>query len=97
MDDTGYISMYGKIFTKGPNYIRTLDGKFCIIDTESRFDHRLPIKGFLRILKSHNLIKELSDQAVELIFENLKRLMLQNPSLINWTLREIRSHLKKQS
>ncbi len=96
MEDTGYISMTGKIPSKGPNYIRTLDGKFSIIDTESRFDHHRPIKGFLRIIRTHTLNKELSDEATQLVFEKFEKLMLQHPSMIKETLRELKSYLERQ-
>ena len=54
MHETGYISMAGPLSSKGPNYIRTGPGKFCLIDTESRYEHENLLKGFLRFLRTHD-------------------------------------------
>ncbi len=98
MHKTGYISMTGTGTSskKGPNYIRTQDGKFCLIDTESRYDHAQLLKGFLRLLSSHDLNKDLSQEALKHVLWEIKQLLIQQPRKVADTLLEIKRIIRKQ-
>ncbi len=96
MHETGYISMTGPRRKKGPNYIRTEDGKICLIDTESRYDHENLLEGFLRFLDSHRLGKDITKEALQHIFWEIKQQLKQRPKDILPTLKRMRESMKSQ-
>ncbi len=96
MHETGYISMAGPRNRKGPNYIRTTDGKFCFIDTESRYESDHLLKGFLRLIRTHDFTKDLSKEALQLVFLEVKQLLKQSPSEISSTLAEIQQYIDEK-
>ncbi len=96
MHETGYISMTGPQCKKGPNYIRTEDGKLCLIDTESRYDHAQLLKGFLRFLETHDFNRDLSPEALQHIFGEIKELLKEQPENISFYLKEVRKCIKTQ-
>jgi hypothetical protein len=69
--ETKFISL------KQDNYFHLKEGKICIIDTESNYDIPLEVKGYLRLLGyGHNPAKDLTEEALKLLFEEMKRLLL---------------------
>ncbi len=97
MHETGYISMTGPLAKKGPNYIRTKDGSFCLIDTESRYDHTNLLKGFIRLLQSHDYTRDLSEEALKHILWEVEQLLKEKPEEIRYTIRALKICLKEQS
>ncbi len=95
MHETGYISMTGSRRTKGPNYIRTKEGHFCLIDTESRYDHDLLLKGFLRFISTHDFNKDLSEEALKHILREIKQ-QVKRPSDASWAIEIITDTLQCQ-
>jgi hypothetical protein len=96
--ETGYISLCGKRNNlKGPNYIRTPDGKFCMIDTESRYEPHNLIKGFLRMLRSHDFNTDLSPEALQLILDEIVILLKHNPSQIDYVHAKITQYLREHT
>ncbi len=96
MHETGYISMAGPLSPKGPNYIRTKLGKFCLIDTESRYEHENLLKGFMRFLKTHDFSRDLSQKALQHIFWEVKELLKKQPDKISTTLSAISRCIAEQ-
>ncbi len=97
MHETGYISMTGPMAKSGPNYIRIEDGRLCLIDTESTFDHSLLLKGFLRFIITHDFNQDVTQEALKHIFEEIKRSLRKKPAKTSWALKMIKQSLARQS
>lgn len=96
MHATGYISLAGPLSKKGPNYIRVKGGKFCLIDTESRYEPERLLLGFMRILRTHDFSRDLSEDALKLVFLEIRQLLEKQPEEILPTLAQLRRYMKEQ-
>ncbi len=96
MHETGYICVAGPLSKKGPNYIRTPEGKYCLIDTESSYNHNKLLKGFLRFLRTHDFSRGLSKEALKLLLWEVRKLLERQPEKIGETRAAIEAICNKQ-